>query len=205
MGDAQGSSISLSADGNTLASGAPAANSGIGETFVFTRANSVWTQQGNALVGTGGVGLGFQGLTVALDGFGNTLAVGGDGDDASGTGAAWIFVRINTVSGLIWIQQGPKIVGTGAIGLALQGASVALSKNGNTLLSAGVGDNSFVGAVWVFGRYDGVWVQLEKLVASDASAFALLGVSLALDADGTTAAIGGSDDTSSQGAVWIFV
>jgi len=204
--DSQGSHVALSADGNTFAVGSPGTNSGLGQTFVFVRSGGTWTQQGSALVGTDIVGVAYQGSIVSLDVYGNTLAIGGDGSDDSNIGAAWIFVRINGVSGPVWAQQGPKLVGTGVIGgISSQGASLALSKNGNTLLSGGVDDNSSAGAVWVFARYDGVWTQLMKLTSSDAFVTTGFGGALALDADGTTAAIGGSGNSPYQGAVLAYV
>lgn len=152
------------------------------------------------------VGNSSQGSVLSLDGFGNTLAIGGDGTDDSNVGAAWVFVRSNSASGPVWTQQGPKLVGTGAIGgMASQGGAVALSAGGNTLLSAGFGDNDSVGAVWVFARYNGVWVQAAKLTPSDAIGDAGFGSTVALDADGTTAAIGGGDDNMEQGAAWVYV
>ena len=48
-------------------------------------------------------------------------------------GAAWVFTR----SGGVWTQQGNKLVGTGASGAAAQGASVALSADGNTAIVGG--------------------------------------------------------------------
>jgi hypothetical protein len=48
-------------------------------------------------------------------------------------------------------QQGPKLVGTGAVGGTVsQGQSVAVSADGNTALVGGWNDNSSVGAAWVF-------------------------------------------------------
>jgi hypothetical protein len=47
------------------------------------------------------------------------------------------------------------LVGTGAVGKASQGWSVALSSNGNTAVVGGLADNGFIGAAWVF-------VQLTK-------------------------------------------
>jgi hypothetical protein len=61
-------------------------------------------------------------------------------------------------------QQGAKLVGTGAVGNARQG-SVAVSADGNTAIVGGAGDNSGVGAAWVFTRSGGVWTQQgSKLV-----------------------------------------
>ena len=54
-------------------------------------------------------------------------------DDNSGTGAAWVFTR----SGGVWSQQGSKLVGTGAVGAAEQGCSVAISADGNTAIVGG--------------------------------------------------------------------
>jgi hypothetical protein len=43
-------------------------------------------------------------------------------------------------------QQGSKLVGSGAIGVALQGYAVALSADSNTLLIEGLEDNGGTGA-----------------------------------------------------------
>ena len=62
-------------------------------------------------------------------------------------------------------QQGPKLVGTGAVIPAAQGESVALSADGNTAILGGRGDNSGTGAAWVFihptkdGCKDGGWLN----------------------------------------------
>src|ERR1700750_2585032 len=62
-------------------------------------------------------------------------------------------------------QQGPKLVGTGAVGNAEQGTSVALSANGNTAIVGGPRDNpsgihgAGAGAAWVYIRSHGVWFQ----------------------------------------------
>jgi hypothetical protein len=107
----------------------------------------VWSQQGAKLVGTGAAGPAEQGNAVAVSGDGNTAVVGGSGDDAS-AGAAWVYTR----SGGVWSQQGAKLVGTGAVGPADQGTSVAVSGDGNTAVLGGDVDNNYVGAAWVFAN-----------------------------------------------------
>jgi hypothetical protein len=52
----------------------------------------------------------------------------------------------------VWFQRGKKLVGSGAIGNARQGTSVALSADGYTAIAGGIFDNGIVGAAWVFGR-----------------------------------------------------
>jgi hypothetical protein len=53
-----------------------------------------FTQQGQKLVGSGAVGASEQGYSVAASSDGNTVIVGGWGDN-SDTGAAWVFTRSN--------------------------------------------------------------------------------------------------------------
>jgi hypothetical protein len=197
----QGSSVALSVDGNTAIVGGSADNSDLGAAWVFTRSGGVWTQQGNKLVGTGAVGSANQATSVALSADGNTAIVGGYRDNGD-AGAAWVFTR----SGGAWGQQGAKLVGTGAVGTAQQGISVALSADGNTAIVGGYGDNNNAGAAWVFTRSGGVWTQQgNKLVGTGAAGTAQQGFSVALSADGNTAIVGGWTDNSSAGGAWVFV
>ena len=55
-----------------------------------------------------------------------------------------------------FIQQGPKLVGMGAVGDAQQGHSVALSADGNVMIVGGFLDDNGAGAAWVFTRGNGV-------------------------------------------------
>src|SRR5262249_21970007 len=79
-----------SADGNTAIVGGSADNAATGAAWVFTRSGGIWTQQGDKLVGTGGVGIGGQGRSVALSADGNTAIVGGSFDNGL-VGAAWVY------------------------------------------------------------------------------------------------------------------
>ncbi len=196
----QGNSVALSADRNTEMVGGFQDNSHAGAAWVFTRSGGVWTQQGGKLVGTGAVGSAYQGGTVALSSDGNTAIEGGFGDNGK-VGAAWVFTR----SGGAWTQQGAKLVGTGAVGAAQQGSTVAISADGNTALIGGWADNSQVGAVWVYTRSGGAWTQQgNKLVGTGAAGAAQQGAGLALSGDGNTAVWGGSMDSAGAGATWVF-
>ena len=126
----QAYSVSLSADGNTAALGAPVGTSDIGGTWVFTRSNGVWNQQGLKLVAGNASTLDLQGSSVSLSADGTILIVGAPGD-ANETGAVWVF----TQSGGVWTQLGTKLVGTGTYqGGSLFGASVALAAGGSSLI-----------------------------------------------------------------------
>ena len=93
-GAEQGSSVALSADGNTAIVGGHYDNDFAGAAWVFIRSGGVWTQQGSKLVGTGAVGSAAnQGVSVALSADGNTAIVGGTGRQRWGWGGMGIHPR----------------------------------------------------------------------------------------------------------------
>lgn len=196
----QGISVALSGDGNTALVGGFMDHAGAGAVWVWTRRGGVWTQQGAKLVGTGAVGGAYQGYSVALSTDGNTAVVGGYNDDG-GVGAVWVWSR----TGEVWTQQGNKLVGASAAGIAHQGYSVALSGDGNTALAGGFFDNSGRGAAWVWKRTFGTWEQEgSKLLGSGAEGCAYQGVSVALSSTGSTAVVGGFVDAGGAGAAWVW-
>ena len=185
-GSVQGTSVALSADGNTALVGG-------GGVWAFTRSGGVWTQQGGILTAV-------EADSVALSSDGNTALVGSQ-NDGSTLGAAWVFTR----SGGVWTQQGGKLVGTGAVGNHIyQGLSVGLSADGNTALVGGHGDDTYVGAAWVFTRTAGVWTQQgDKLVGAGVVD---QGRAAAISGDGKTAILCGenSNPFSGDGAAVVF-
>ncbi len=189
-----GSSVSLSADGNTLAIGSPEDNSGVGSVWVFVQTGSTWNKQGGPLVGTGAIGSANQGI-VALSADGNTLVVGGPADSTS-AGAIWIFIRSNGN----WSQQ-TKLTGTGSMG-----QSVAISADGNTVAAGGPTDSTNLGAVWVFVRdiSTSSWASQAKLVGGGYSGASAQGNSVCLSADGHLLAVGGVNDNTGYGSVWLW-
>ena len=198
---AQGSSASLSADGNTAIVGGFGDNNGIGASWIFIRNNGVWTQQGAKLVGSGSLGKSNQGHSVSLSADGNTAIIGGYNDNNGQPGASWIFTRNNG----LWSQQGGKLIGTGDLITSAQGSSVSLSADGNTAVIGGYNNNTAIGATWVFVRSNGVWLQQgPSLIGSGAIGAAEQGISVSLSADGNTVIVGGSNDDNSQGAAWVF-
>ncbi|HYW41271.1 MAG TPA: hypothetical protein VE959_00355 [Bryobacteraceae bacterium] len=212
-GPLQGESVAISADGNTALVGGPNDLDGkgnkIGGAWVWTRNSSDgWSQQ--ELIGTNdqaGTDI-EQGWGVALSADGSTAAVGGP-QAYGGHGAVWVYSRVNGV----WRQQGLELAGTGLLGPSFQGGQdgVALSADGNTLISGGSGDNplsggSTYGAVWVFQRSNGTWTQHgSKLIGSGSTGAASQGFSVALSGDGSTLIEGGASDNANQGAAWVFV
>jgi hypothetical protein len=206
-----GSSVALSADGNTAIVGGFFDDSNKGAAWIWILIGGVWTQQGNKLVGSGAVGSAFQGSSVSLSVDGNTAIIGGPRDnlvDGGSSGAAWVWSR----SGGIWTQQGSKLVGSSASPYANQGCSVSLSADGNTAIVGGYQDSSHAGAAWIWSRSGGSWIQQGvKLVGSGVVlGDGDQGWSVSLSADGNTAVVGGptnarEEDGNAVGAVWIWI
>jgi hypothetical protein len=115
---------------------------------------------------------------------------------------------------LAQFTQQVELFGSGAIGTAEQGKSVALAGDGNTAIVGGWCDNPVnicsvaggAGAAWVFTRSGGTWSQQAKLFGSGAVGMSTdQGWSVALSADGNTAIVGGPGDNNDAGAAWVFI
>jgi hypothetical protein len=131
--------IALSGDGNTVIFGVPGTAVYI-YALVVGQNQVVWTQQA-ALPGSGSFG-----SSVALSADGNTALIG-DPSYNNNNGTVYVFTRSN----VSWTMA-EQLVGPGAVGAAQQGASVALSADGNTVLIGGPGDSyGAPGAAWVYG------------------------------------------------------
>ena len=164
--DFYGSAISMSADGSVIAVGATGLNGQVGQTDVynFNYATGGLTLAAS-LVGSGAVGQSEQGyIAVALSGDGQTLAVGGYGDDA-GVGAVWMFAN----DGTTWSQTGSKLVplvpSPTPPGI---GGTVSLSFDGQTLAftTSGAG-NMFLYTL----DSNGVWIQSQTIFPLGAPPF----------------------------------
>jgi hypothetical protein len=160
-GDRFGFSIGLSADGNTLAVGAIAEDSGAkgingdqndnsqsgsGAVYVYTRTGANWSQQAYIKASNTDANDLF-GYSVGLSADGNTLAASAYDEDSSareingvqdkgrrGTGAIYVFTR----NGSTWTQQAYLKASNAESGDSL-GYSIAISQDGNTI-AGGAGD-----------------------------------------------------------------
>jgi cysteine-rich repeat protein len=163
--DVFGWSVSLSADGSTLAVGAFGEDSaatgiggdqtddsveGAGAVYVFTRSGTTWSQQ--AYVKASNTGMSdFFGWSVALSADGSTLAVGAHYEDSAATGingdqaddsapyagAVYMFAR----SGTTWSQEA-YVKASNTSGADSFGWSVALSADGSTLAVGAIDEAS---------------------------------------------------------------
>ncbi|MDH3528900.1 MAG: PxKF domain-containing protein [Acidobacteriota bacterium] len=131
---------------------------------------------------------------------GNTAIVGAyrDDDNASDSGAAYIFVK-NAGS---WTQQ-KKLTASDAAANDRFGWSVAIS--GDTAIIGADRDDNY-GSAYIFVRNAGVWTQQQKLTGVGSSFASNFGISVAIEND--TAVIGAQTDddggVSTAGSAYVF-
>ena len=204
--------VSLSADGNTLAVGAPDEDSdgtnpanndaeNSGAAYIFARSGTSWTQQAYLKADIPGDGDQFGHVSLAADG--NTLAVGAflydhignNNTNIDNIGSVYIFTR----NGTQWPQQARLEV---AQAQSLFGYAVSLSANGDVLAAGapgeanGNGTRGDAGATYLFARNSGVWVQMNRLVSTIRDDGDRFGESVSLSPDGGTLAIGAPGEDS---------
>ena len=165
--DTFGESVSLSADGNTLAVGASGESSSAtgtnngdqtdnsltsaGAVFVFSRNGSLWEQQ--AFIKASNTDeTDFFGFSISLSADGNTLAVGA-------------FLEASSATGINGVQTNNSVFGAGA--------------------------------VFIFVRNGSLWEQQAYIKASNTEADDFFGGSVSLSADGNTLAVGADGEASS--------
>lgn len=201
-GDAFGSSLAISADGNTVAVGAPYESSvddsvsESGAVYLFVRSGSAWEQQ--ALVKASNPHEdAYFGMAVSLSADGNLLVVGAEGEDsgaagidgdqgdrsADESGAAYVFRR----SGNAWSQEAylkasnPDAYDHFGGAVALSGDGSALSVGADFEDGAGTGANGdpnsnttqSSGAVYLFEQSASGWQQQAYLKPTENDGYGL--------------------------------
>jgi uncharacterized protein (TIGR03437 family) len=161
---------------------------GRGAVYVFVRSGTNWTQQAK--------------LTASdTADFGRSVSLSADtvliGDDIQNSfqGAAYAFVR----SGTTWTQQAKLAPTDAALGDNF-GHTVSLS--GDTVFVGAYNKAGAEGAAYVFVRSGATWAQQAKLLASDAVAGQVFGISVSLDGD--LAAVGANRGAGGLGAAYVF-
>lgn len=225
-----GNALAISDDGNTLAVGAFAAGRQTkGAAFVFHRSAGTWSSQPDILVAPHESTSESFGMAVALDGEGNTLAVGDSSETSLSSGINGELqtggervgaVYVYTSSGSAWGTP-DYIKAFNAESGDHFGRSVALSTAGDTLAvgapteassSRGVNttpnnDDPNAGAIYVFRRTAGEWGASQDYLkppegSSNSDRF---GESIALANDGSLLVTGARYATQAlTGVVYAF-
>ena len=189
VGDGSGWSVSLSADGSTVAIGAffnDGNGTDSGHVRVYKNIADVWTQIGADIDGEAAGNR--SGWSVSLSADGSTVAIGAYLNDGNGTDSGHVRVYKNIAD--VWTQIGDDIDGE-AVGDE-SGYSVSLSTNGSVIAIGAYrndGSASNSGHVRVYQNVVGVWTQIGSDINGEA-ANDNSGWSVSLSADGSTVAIG---------------
>ena len=181
--------MAISADGNTVAIGAPG-NSGNG-TFsgharIYNFDGTNWVQVGADIDGENTDDQ--SGTAVAISADGNIVAIGAPGNGGNGTLSG--HTRIYNYDGTNWVQVGADIDGENVNDLS--GRAVAISADGNTVAIGAPfndGNGTSSGRARIY-NYDGTnWVQVgADIDGENVNDFS--GRAVAISADGNTVAIG---------------
>jgi hypothetical protein len=204
-----GTSVAVSRDGSLAVVGAPSALDEVGTvyTFRFNKANREWQAiDGNETV-SDPTGLG-QGDSIALSADGSTLVVGAPDDGPEFEGLVRVYSHSTRPSSIgVWslqqILSNPGNQVDGGFGISL-----GLSDDGRTLAVGAVDDAGSVGGAFVYTRESNTsdFQQVgPKLVGTGAEDNSNQGYAVAVSGDGRYIALGGPDDASGRGAVWVFV
>ena len=166
--DYSGQSVSISADGNTLALSSPGNNSNgndSGYVRIYTWSGTSWTAVGNPIIGESAEDK-FNKVSISTDG--KTVAVGATGNDGNGADSG--HVRVYSWNGTAWIQLGADINGEAAGDIS--GYSVALSDAGDTVAIGAPendGNGSNAGHVRLYDWNGSAWVQRGADLDGEAS------------------------------------
>ena len=199
--DRFGSKVAVS--GDTALIGAPLNDeqgTNAGAAYVFTRSGTTWSEQAKLLARDGAAQDQF-GTDVSLDG--ERALIGSPRDDDLGdqSGSAYVFLR----DGTLWLEE-IKLLASEGSGANYFGERVALYGQ-RALIGANrhPANGNNAGAAYVFVRTGPIWTEQSRLLASDGSANAWFGDSVALSA--TTAVVGASSDDTDEvnaGSVYFY-
>jgi len=136
--DEYGYSVSMTPDGQTVASGAAHHNESAGMVRVLTWDRHRWEQVGRDIIGTDGDNFG---LSVSLSGFSNTLAFGAPQLTQNGCPLRHLRIADNVTGGYVqvfkrksdsWRQIGQDLIGQSK--LEMCGWDVSLSEDGSVVV-----------------------------------------------------------------------
>lgn len=185
-GDEAGTGLSMSDAGDRVAIGAPGHDIGgmndAGQVRVFEYNGTNWIQLGSDIDGSVAGDLFGEAVSISPDG--NRLAVGATKNDDAANDAGQ--VKVYEYNGSNWTQLGADINGT-STGINL-GLDVALSMNGDRLVTSSTGGLNDAGAVEIYDLVAGDW-SLAATFTGDANGDKL-GTAVAIADDGNTVAAG---------------
>jgi hypothetical protein len=177
--------------------------SGSGSAYIFYRNQggpNNWGQQAKLLASDG----------APVDHFGHTVSISGnyaivgsifDDDNGNNSGSAYIFYR-NEGGPNNWGEQA-KLTASDGASVDRFGESVSISGD-NAIVGAPYKD-SYTGSAYMFKRNGKNWIQVEKLIASDAEAADFFSCSVFMNAHYAIVGANGNNDYGyNSGSAYVF-
>eukprot|EP00979_Chaetoceros_neogracilis_P016986 scaffold10170_cov277-Chaetoceros_neogracile.AAC.7 len=197
-----GSSVAASADGSTVAIGAPYNSDafiqqGSVRVHKFRDASNTWEQIGGNIIGSDVKEL--LGTSVALSGDGKIIAIGSTGHDRNLKNVGRVKVYQYVWYTNTWEKHGSWIFGQKSN--EKFGFEVAISSDGSTLAasSSGQGMNTAT-TVYIFNEANAKWKEIGDSIEERGGG----GVSVSLSDNGKVLAIGNRQSNTNAGQVRIF-
>ena len=196
-----GTSVSLSANGNTVtvAIGAPFANSGKGVVRIYALTNNQWTIMGSSPI-EGAHNNEYHGYSVSLSSQGNTVAIGAP-FGAVGTYTQCGITRIYKWNSSSWIMLGSAI--NGSANSETSGLSVSLSSEGHAVAIGAPFANSSKGVTRIYQLTNDAWTPMGTPIAG-VVANGSSGWSVSLSANGLAVAVGAPYANTLKGETRIY-
>jgi hypothetical protein len=205
-GDRLGESVKITSDGNHLIAGAIYGSVSAVYVYDYNSSSSEWDKRTTLThptlpsTNTHNFGTG-----IAISDDGNTVAVGANADDGSGTD--WGKVYVFTWSGLAWTLVSTLVSPLQGTNGELFGSAVDLSGDGTRLVAAAAYENNQQGYAFTYEYNGGSW-QLRNYSTSGSAGAGTSGrlgeyyTGLIISRDGST--IVGGDEAGSVGKVRVW-
>lgn len=192
--DKFGSAIALSGDGKTAVISSPGKEK-FGAVYVFEKTDNEWIEVAELEASDRNQGDYF-GYSVSISFSGDVILVSSYKTKDKG-GSAYIFVKQEKA----WREEA-KLTSSSVSDCF--GSKVAISSNGKIVLVGAPGYDSDTGAVYIFTKDQQKWIEVKKIMASDAKSKSRFGFSLDLSADQSTLIVGAYRSDGKRGSAYIF-
>ena len=195
--DLFGDSVSMSADGSTIAAGAPGDDSGAGAAYVFSKPSGGW---GAAPISSsikltdadGKPGARF-GDSVSASADGGVIAVGAPANPYE-TGAAHLFVKPS--DGWASARASIELTASDAEYGGAFGTAVSVSGDGAKVLVGALANNEKESATYIFSKPADGWASASESAVYSSTFGSRYGWSVSLNSDGSEFAVGTPGDST---------
>jgi hypothetical protein len=198
--NAFGYSVSVSGDYAVIGTYNDDTNNGFGSAYIFQKVGDSWIEQEKLIPTDGATDASF-GQSVSISGDFVVIGAHKDDDNGSESGSAYVFHRVGTN----WVEQ---VKLTAFDGNEDDRFGYTVSINGDNIVVGAVHDSDidfFSGSAYIFQRYDTLWLNIQKISASDVLPFERFGQSVSISGNYIVVGKPGDDvNGGGSGSAYIF-